>query len=489
MRTEHRVATALPLALIIALTGHGGTGQTVSVPSLTDPPEIAKDYLDAVSLDSIGLIGPAASGLPVDLWHHSRADDLIALIGRQTSALPASLLDVFHVLMLVETPAPTTGRADGALLQARIDGLLALGAVDQAGALLGVVGPGHPALYPSWRDVALLTGTETRLCNRLLAQPSLTPALADHIYCHHALGKTEQARDLYEIALALDGLTPTSAAVLGLLFDPAGPAASLPGPENGNVLLTRILIDATNDATVLPDRVALAPLGLRETLPAPVQIAAIEALARSQSVSFAQALAVYRRTHWEPSNDGNSGIPQLLALDQTLLLGETAEGLAMLDGLFPSLAASGLLNAFADHYADALSATSSVSSLTQQIILALGGHYRACVCGPLVGGERDLAKLIRFSFGLPVEASGLAGVTMPALRAGLDGTVASQGLRDLVESGRHGEALLMAMTPFNDRDAVAPLHLQDAIALLVHYNESERARDLAVEWMAMEVLN
>jgi len=489
MRPEHRLTRTLIVALLVALPGHDTHGQENGVPSRTNPPLIAKDYLDAVSLDTIGLIGPETSGLPTDLWHHSTTVDLVALIKRQTTALPASLLEIFHVLMLVETRAPGTGAADGTLLQARIGSLIALGAIDQARALLSIVGPGQPAFFPHWRDVGLLSGMETRICNRLLIHPSLSPALADHIYCNHALGRTEQARNLFEIALALGGLPPKTESILRLLFVQTAARTPMPRVANGDVLLTRILFDTTDNTAPLPGTVKFAPLRLSEDLPALIRVQAIEALARSQAASFEQVLAVYRRTHWALDGPDANRIKGLLAFDRALLLGQTAEGLAMLDTLSPHLATTGLLHAFAEYYAESLGTAPAVTSLAQQIILALGGIYRECLCGPLVGGERDLAALIRHSFGMWEQETGLAGANMPALRAGLDGTIASPVLTDLIASGRHGEALLMAMAPFNDRDAITPMHLQDAIALLVHYNASEQARDLAVEWMAMEVLN
>ncbi|MCY4259544.1 MAG: hypothetical protein OXC91_04695 [Rhodobacteraceae bacterium] len=497
----------LILAPVHAAGQEGGEGSTSIPPVIGEPPPfsrmppvaeeplIIQDYLDAISLDTIGLIGPESSPLPTELWHRSRTEDLAALFARQTAALPASLLEILYLLLLTETSRPGIGAGDGRLLAARLDSLLTLGAVDQAQALFGIIGPNRPAFYSRWRDLALLDGDVLEVCNRLLVRSSLSSALVDHIYCNHATGNTGQAQNLMAVARSMESLSSDEEMILNLLFAPAethAPGAQA-GPivltDDSNVILIRILFDHTHNSGLIPDTVKLAPLRIAADLPAPLRFHAALMLVRSQAISYEPVLTIARDAQWELEGPAAEAVRLLLAFDRAIMLDETGRSAALLDRLFPYLVETGLLHAFADYYAEELGFIRVASSLAQQVILALGGTAGECNCGPLGGDERYLADLIRLTGGIPTDWSDLPqGHLMQSLLAGLAGIIATPGLQDLVEADRHGEALLTILTPFNDPETISGAHLQDAIALLVNYNDAERARSLAIEWVVTEVL-
>ena len=62
-------------------------------------------------------------------------------------------------------------------MQVRIDKLLALGALEQAAALIEAAGTPSPELFRRAFDVALLTGAEDRACQFMAEEPHLAPTL------------------------------------------------------------------------------------------------------------------------------------------------------------------------------------------------------------------------------------------------------------------------------------------------------------------------
>ena len=84
------------------------------------------------SPDGVGLLSSARTGLPHRLWGLARTEDIARMLtAERTDTLPA-LQGLLLTLLLAEAEPPVDSGGRGVLLLARVDKLLAMGALDQA---------------------------------------------------------------------------------------------------------------------------------------------------------------------------------------------------------------------------------------------------------------------------------------------------------------------------------------------------------------------
>lgn len=185
------------------------------------PVSVATTPLDGPSPDAVGLISPAASGFPRDLWGVGLTVEVAQAVTRdRMDSLPA-LRQLFLTLLLAETEAPIDSGGKGILLQARVDKLLQLGALEQAAALIELADQGDsPALFRRAFDVALLTGHEDRACERMTANPGLAPTLQARVFCLARGGEWDAAAVTLQTAEALGQVDHGQATLMARFLDP-----------------------------------------------------------------------------------------------------------------------------------------------------------------------------------------------------------------------------------------------------------------------------
>jgi hypothetical protein len=204
---------------------------SADVPTAIDEPPVAKaggalpasvttTALDGPSPDSVGLIAPAVSGLPHDLWGAGLTREIAErLVTHPDDDLPA-LRQLFLTLLLAEVAAPVDAGGKGELLQVRIDKLLALGALEQAAALIDAAGTPSPELFRRAFDVALLTGAEDRACQFMAEEPHLAPTLPARIFCLARSGDWDTAALTIRTSKALNQITADQETLLSRFLDP-----------------------------------------------------------------------------------------------------------------------------------------------------------------------------------------------------------------------------------------------------------------------------
>lgn len=185
------------------------------------PTVVATTSLDGPSPDAIGLISPAISGLPHDLWGAGLTLEIASAISQERmDSLPA-LRQLVLTMLLAEAAAPIDSEGKGRLLMVRIDKLLHLGALEQAAALIDIAGPAStPDLFRRAFDVALLTGHEDRACETMQSNPALAPTLQARVFCLARSGKWDVAALTLQTAQALGQVGPDQAALMGRFLDP-----------------------------------------------------------------------------------------------------------------------------------------------------------------------------------------------------------------------------------------------------------------------------
>ncbi|MEZ5797104.1 MAG: hypothetical protein R3D63_06250 [Paracoccaceae bacterium] len=184
------------------------------------PSLVATTPLDGPSPDAVGLISPAVSGFPHDLWGAGLSVEVARAVtlDRQDS-LPA-LRQLFLTLLLAEAAPPIDSEGKGLVLLARIDKLLQLGALEQAAALIEIAGVETPDLFRRAFDVALLTGHEDRACEKMQANPSLAPTLQARVFCLARGNEWDVAALTLQTAEALGQVNGEQAALMGRFLDP-----------------------------------------------------------------------------------------------------------------------------------------------------------------------------------------------------------------------------------------------------------------------------
>jgi hypothetical protein len=208
-----------------AMQDTGGLAIAIDEPPVTGqggalPEPVATTALDGPSPDAVGLIAPAVSGLPRDLWGVGLTAEIATrLFGHSDDALPA-LRQLFLTILLAEVDAPDDAEGRGDLLQVRIDKLLALGALEQAAALIDAAGATTPEMFRRAFDVALLTGAEDRACDAMAATPHLAPTVPARIFCQARSGDWDTAALTLHTSEALGQITVDQAALLARFLDP-----------------------------------------------------------------------------------------------------------------------------------------------------------------------------------------------------------------------------------------------------------------------------
>lgn len=265
-------------------------------------PEITVTPLEAL-LPPVGLVAPSATGLSVDLWQRSDPQDIARFIRdvpvRDTPALQSLL---FTLLLSESRPAPG---GNDAILLARLDRLISLGAIDPAQALAEHAGPtASRDRFARWFDATLLTGDEDRACAALTAAPYLAPDYGARIFCAARRGDWPTAALMLESAHALDLLSSERLALLDRFLNPDifEGAPPLPAPETLDPLTFRLFETIGERLPTAPLPRPYAAADLRDIAGWKAQLEAAERLTRIGALNPNQLLGLF--TERKPAASG-----------------------------------------------------------------------------------------------------------------------------------------------------------------------------------------
>lgn len=293
-----------PLSAIDWLSQSVATPAALPVPPRTEEPAVSRSALpedisvqsiDGPSIDAVGLLPVAVTGLPRDLWGPTPTAELADLIRAQpVDAMPA-LKQLLQTLLLAELDPPVDSDGRGLLFLARIDRLLDIGALDPAMALLDQAGTTNPETFRRWFDVALLTGAEDRTCATLRDRPDVAPTIPATIFCLAQNGDWAAAATTLHSAQALGEIDAEDEALLSRFLDPElfEGEPPLPTPARLSPLKWRMMeaIGQPLATNALP--VAFAHGDLRSNTGWKGQIEAAERLTRSGALAPNQLLGLY----------------------------------------------------------------------------------------------------------------------------------------------------------------------------------------------------
>ncbi len=455
-------------------------------PPVTDGarlPQIEVRTLDAAAA-AVGLVPDTVTGIAPTLWLGSDPDVLARLIADAPVSGHPALQALTYTLLLTEALPPSDRAAAEALLLARIDKLLALGAIDPAKALIEQVGvTSSPALFSRWADTALLLGAEDEVCARLARSPQMAPGYDLAIFCTARRGDLSAATVQYDAAVALgllpeDAIDPLDRFLHPEFFEEAGP---LPVPRAPSALVFRLHEAVGEPLPTAPLPRAFAAADLRDIVGWKAQIDAAERLARTGALTPNTLLGLY--TDRRPAASGGvwDRVEALQRFDTALATRSPDAVAKTLPAAFRRMSEAGLDVVFADLFA---------ADLARVALPSDGPAARVTLRVALVSSDyetlaRDLAPTT------PTETFWVA------LASGAPGTVpAPDALSDAIASGfaappgalprglsrdRLGEAILRAIILFDQGASGNLADLADAIAIFRALGLESTARRAALQ--------
>lgn len=447
------------------------------------PEAITVTPLGEPSADGVGLVSAAALGLPEDLWGTSTASDLARRFANQnTNGLPA-MRGLIRALATAELAPPPGDNPAAPLFFARVDALLAMGALGPAERLLERAGLSEPERFRRWFDITLLTGTEDKACRRLRASPDLIPTYSARVFCLARGGDWAAAALTLETAETLQVLTPDEGALLAHfldaeLFEGADPPAlpSRPSP------LTYRLYEAIGEVIPTPPLpLAFAHADLRPVAGWKAEAAAAERLMQAGAIAPETWRDVWLRRLPAASGGVWDRIAAFQALDRAAEANDPAAVSTALPRTWTAMKSAGLEPAFAALYApklQRLGLRDRAGELAWRIGLLSPGFH---ALPPPQNAASASASVLHQVAGLVPLTATSEGATATAILDGLRAEAPPERFQTLIAAGRTGEAVLDAIALFNAGAEGDTAKLTDAIAMLRHAGLERHARQGALQ--------
>ena len=267
------------------------------LPPVPGTEQITVTPLGEVSHEAVGTMSPAETGLPRNLWGPATALDVRAAIQQHPDDGVPAARDLFRKLLLAEADPPSGSGVSASVLLARIDRLLAMGALGDAEALIERAGPDAPELFRRWFDIGILTNNAEAPCAALRQNPALSPTLPARVFCLARGGDWNAAEITLVLGEEIGAISADDQPLIARFLDPALfelDEAEVPIPEPLTPLdfLMREAVGLARPAGPLP--VAFLHHDLDEHAPLRSRIEAAERLTLSGGVAPARLMKAYR---------------------------------------------------------------------------------------------------------------------------------------------------------------------------------------------------
>lgn len=509
-RSAHRgvwaVAVLLPPLLLpvtasaeAPLSAIDWLSQSVAAPPPEPPPQpkpenivpedVTVSILGGPSPDAAGLLPPAVTGLPMALWGPARTADVVARIGADRPDTLPALRGLLMTLLLAEARPPADAGQAGALLRARIDKLLDIGAIDQARALLDVAdATKDPELFRRSFDIDLLTGAEDEGCAQMVRAPGLAPTFPARIFCLARSGDWNAAALTLRTAQALGYVTEEEDALLSRFLDPDlyEDEPPLPAPARVTPLAWRMFeaIGEPLPTATLP--LAFAHAELRPAAGWKSQVEAAERLTRAGAVSPNALLGLY--TERAPAASGGvwDRVAAFQRFEQAMATNDANAIARALPEIWQVMGDAELEVAFAELYGEDLQRL-SLPGEAGRIAFAAGllspSYERVATARqPADAREGFLIGLAKGNVTGLAEPDSMARVIAPAFQ----GARPSEDMQRLLDEGRLGEAMLAAIEAIERGVQGEVKGVTDGLALFRAVGLEGIARRTALELMLLE---
>lgn len=463
----------------------------LSEPAVTESavtPDVTVTSLDSAGLDAVGLLPSSVSGLPISLWQGSRTEDLVQLLTQPSRPGLPAMQALLYTVLLAEADAPLDAGTDSLLLQARIDALMRLGAVEPAQAMLERAGPEHPALFSRWFDATLLTGAEDTACAALVRAPHLSPSYGAQIFCTARRGDWRGAMLTLDTARALEAMPAFESDLLARFMDPElFEDEPLPrAPVRPSPLVFRLYEALGEPLPTAPLPRAFAVAELRDTAGWRSQIEAAERLASSGALAPNRLLGLYSERQPAASGGMWDRVAAVQRFDAAIRASDPEAVERTLPGVWSAMLAADLGVAFASLYSPALiqmTLDGPTGELAYRIAL-LGPDYEkaALALGEAYPGMAFTTAIARGQ----VSESAPSGMIQQAIQDGFTATQAPAPMQALLSEQRLGETILRAIEMVQRAGQGDPADLGNGIATLRAIGLEDAARRAALQLILLD---
>ncbi len=491
-----------PSTAPIAMLGTQGSRAVVEAPA-DEPPVAAAVGIDAVSIapigapmpsQSLGLLPPARTGLPLTLWGQTPEAELTQILRRERLDVMPALQSLLFTLMLAELDPPknpsATGVAPGqSLFLARIDRLIELGALEPAHAMLELAGPSTPERFRRLFDISLLLGEEDDACDLMSRSAAIAPSITARIFCLARGGDWPAAEVMFTSAQALGELPKDVVPLIERFLDDAmiDSAEELTPPKDPTPLVFRMMeaIGQPMPTTYLP--LAFAQADLRANTGWKSRLEAAERLARAGTVDPNQMLGLY--TEQSPAASGGiwERARAVASLDRAMQSRDPQAVTLALEPAISVMEEAELEVVLANLYGEALADIPLTGS-------AFDAAFRLGMLSPsyeIVAKARkprsqDEAMLIGVAKGSTVGIRPLDSLGK-ALKGAFDTAPhVPDAYRDLIEGDRLGEAILRAVDDITEGSRGGVQGVTDGLMMLRAAGLENVARQTALQLTLLE---
>jgi len=459
------------------------TGQGGALPS-----DVSVSVLDKPSPDAVGLLSSATTGLPRDLWGIGLQSEIIASISAEGNEPLPAMTGLLMTLLLAEAAPPVDSDGGGALLRARIDKLLDMGALDQAADLLRASGSADAEMFRRAFDIALLTGNEDQGCEMMQTNPDLAPTFPARIFCLARSGDWSAAALTLRTAQALGYVTPEDDSLLSRFLDPdlyEGDALP-PIPQRMTPLSWRMFEAIGEPQTTATLPLAFAHAELRDTAGWKAQIEAAERLARAGAIAPNVLLGLY--TDRLPAASGGvwDRVDAFQRFETALRTGDPGAVAQSLSGAWQTMVAVELEVPFALLFGEDLARlplTSDAGRIAFEIGL-LSNRYESIAKARAPQSQRE-AFLIGLATGSLIGATPPDSLGRAIAPAFVRNTITAD-YATLLDQRRLGEAILLAISRISRGVQGDLTGVTEGLAFLRHAGLEDMARRTALQLMLLE---
>jgi hypothetical protein len=461
------------------------------LPSATEPappddPILARP-LDHTTLDSTGLFAAARIGLPRTLWGGTPSEVLAdGIAALDPDMVPAAQRMLVRVLAAEFAPPHLAeDETPGNLLLARLDKLIAIGALEQASQLIEAAPTQTAALSTRAFDIALLLGEEDRACARLQGQLAGASGEAARIFCLARRGEWQSAYAALGAARALGALDATETELLTRFLEEEDAEHSLPPPQQLTPMGWRVL-EALGDpvgTSSLP--VAFAHADLRGTSGWRAQIDAAERLTRNGVMQPERLMGIYSQRRAAASGGVWDRVRAVQALDTALIGEDTAQIGNALRIAWTLFEAVELENAFARIFAERLADHDLSGNAAQvQWEILLLAETRLDRASAITPDTAQAALALALASGADLPDTRVTGFG-PAIQTAFGAPDLPMPESLWLSEGERGRLLLDTLALVADASQGDMLATEQSLAALLALGLERDARQIALELLLL----
>ncbi|MGJ8583175.1 MAG: hypothetical protein ACSHXD_03700 [Marinosulfonomonas sp.] len=438
--------------------------------------------------DAVGLFPASASDLAPDLWDGSTSVDIARRIELDRRDILPAIRDLLYEILLAELDPPADAGPASRLFLARVDTLLAFGALEQADALLQRAGISNTEIFRRAFDISLLLRTENRTCSIVRSTPALSPTFPARIFCLARGGDWDAAALTLETGRALGFISEEDSELLARFLEPslADGVPPLAAPIRPSPLSFRLMeaIGEPLPTATLP--LAFAQSDLHTNAGWKAQIEAAERLLRTGAIDANQLLGLY--TERKPAASGGvwDRANAVQKFDAALRSGDLKQINETLRPAWAAMETVELEVPFARLFYARLSRY-ELSPLNADITFKIGilsDDYQKFSAGvtPRSAGQKFLIDIAQGKPGTAPSNDSLA----QAVSEGFSTIGIPVRLQSLVSQGRMGEAILRAIELFAGGALGDVDEMTDALRFMRSVGLEDTARRSAIQLLLLE---